>query len=275
MINERIRFPQVRVIDDQNQQLGILPTRDAIDRARDRGLDLILVAENAQPPVCRIMDYGKFKYEKSKREKTAQKKSAANEMKSVRLHPATSQHDRDVVIRHSEKFLRHGHKVRVVCQFKGRENAYPEIGRKQLETVAEALSAIATIEGSIIKQGRDMTMNLSPKPGVKPLPKPVQEMGKHKKRDDDAEELHDEVEVDEEFEAMQARLAAEAEAEGDDEGNEDDEDHEGVVPEEGDPEDGDPEEGDDESAEDESGEEAVQETLGTASPGQAIDPRSS
>ena len=221
MINERIRFPQVRVIDDQNQQLGVLQTRDAIDIARDRGLDLILVAEKAQPPVCRIMDYGKFKYEKSKREKASIKKSAANEMKAVRLHPATSQHDRDVVIRHSEKFLRHGHKVRVVCQFKGRENAYPEIGRKQLETVAQALAEISTVDGYIAKQGRDMTMNLSPKPGVKPLPKTTQQVGKHKKRDDEPEEL-DEDEIDEEFEAMQARLAAEAEADGD--GDEDDED---------------------------------------------------
>jgi translation initiation factor IF-3 len=214
MINERIRFPQVRVIDDQNAQLGILQTRDAIDIARDRGFNLILVAENAQPPVCRIMDYGKFKYEKSKRDKKSQGKSAANEMKSVRLHPATSQHDRDVVIRHSEKFLRHGHKVRVVCQFKGRENAYPEIGRKQLETVAEALSVIATIEGSIVKQGRDMTMNLSPKPGVKPIPKLVKESGKQKKHDDEEVNvtLDAEIEVDEEFEALQARLAAEAEA---------------------------------------------------------------
>jgi translation initiation factor IF-3 len=218
MINERIRFPQVRVIDDQNAQLGVLATRDAIDLARDRGFDLILVAENAQPPVCRIMDYGKFKYEKSKRDKKSQGKSAANEMKAVRLHPATSEHDRNVVIRHSEKFLRAGHKVRVVCQFKGRENAYPDIGRKQLETVAEALSAIATIEGSIIKQGRDMTMNLSPKPGVKPLPKLVKDSGKNRKQDDEAVvEAPDEN--DEEFEAMQARLAAEAEADA--EGDED------------------------------------------------------
>ena len=215
MINERIRFPQVRVIDDQNQQLGVLQTREAIDIARDRGLDLILVAEKAQPPVCRIMDYGKFKYEKSKREKTAQKKSAANEMKSVRLHPATSEHDRNVVIRHSEKFLRDGHKVRVVCQFKGRENAYPEIGRKQLETVAAALDEIATIDGYIVKQGRDMTMNLSPKPGVKPLPKQTPQMGKHKKRDDEPEEDESD-ENDEEFEAMQARLAEESEEDDED-----------------------------------------------------------
>jgi translation initiation factor IF-3 len=198
------------VIDDQNQQLGVMQTREAIDTARDRGFDLILVAPQAQPPVCRIMDYGKYKYEKSKREKTAAKKSAANEMKMVRLHPATSEHDRNVIVRHSEKFLRDGHKVRVVCQFKGRENAYPEIGRKQLEKVAESLAEISTIEGSIVKQGRDMTMNLAPKAGVKPLPKPVKDSGKHKARDAE----HDEAapdETDAEFEALQARLEEERE----------------------------------------------------------------
>jgi translation initiation factor IF-3 len=108
MINERIRFPQVRVIDNENAQLGVLNTRDALDIARDRDLDLIVVAPQAQPPVCRIMDYGKFKYEKSKREKEAHKKSASTEMKMVRLKPVTSEHDRDVLIRHCERFLRLG-----------------------------------------------------------------------------------------------------------------------------------------------------------------------
>jgi len=195
-----------------------MQTRDAIDLARDRDLDLILVAAQAQPPVCRIMDYGKYKYEKSKREKQAHKKSAATEMKMVRLHPQTSEHDRNVIVRHSEKFLREGHKVRVVCQFKGRENAYPDIGRKQLEKVAAALDEISTIEGNIVKQGRDMTMNLSPRPGVKPLPKEVKESWKAKGKDaPEPEEAHEE----EEFEALQARLEAERLAEGGDEDSDD------------------------------------------------------
>lgn len=175
MINERIRYPQVRVIDDVNAQLGVMDTRAAIDLARDRGYDLILVAAQAQPPVCRIMDYGKYKYEKSKREKAAHKNSKSTEMKTVRLHPRTSLHDRAILVRHAETFLRDGNKVRVVCQFKGRENAYPHIGREQLDAVGVALDEISTVEGTINKQGREMAMLLNPKPGLKPLPKMTQD----------------------------------------------------------------------------------------------------
>ncbi len=92
-------------------------------------------------------------------------------MKMVRLKPVTSEHDRGVLIKHSDRFLRAGHKVRVICRFQGRQNAHPEIGRAQLQTVADELAAIATVEGAVIKQGRDMIMNLTPRPGVKPLPK--------------------------------------------------------------------------------------------------------
>jgi translation initiation factor IF-3 len=212
MINDRIRYPQVRVIDDENNQLGVMETRDAIDLARDRGFDLILVAAQAQPPVCRIMDYGKYKYEKSKREKVAHKKSAATELKMVRLHPRTSEHDRSILVRHAEKFLRDGHKVRVVCQFKGRENAYPQLGRDQLDNVAKLLAEISNVEGTINKQGREMAMMLSPKPGVKPLPK-EDKSGKLAAIDGvDAEETHDD---EAEFEAIQASVMAEIDAEED------------------------------------------------------------
>lgn len=199
-----------------------MQTRDALDMARDRDLDLILVAPQAQPPVCRIMDYGKFKYEKSKKEKDAHKKSASSEMKMVRLHPQTSENDRGVLVRHTERFLRSGHKVRVICRFKGRENAHPEIGRQQMDAVSGALSEISVVEGPILKQGRDMIMNLAPKPGLKPLPKPVKEGKKGKKGE---VETHDDAHEDAEFERLQqqvitqsggdAEAAAEAEAHGD------------------------------------------------------------
>lgn len=192
LINERIRYGQVRVVDDQNNQLGILDTKEALDIARSRDLDLILVAEKAQPPVCRIMDYGKFKYEKSKRDK-GKTKASANELKMVRLHPRTGVHDRQILERHAEKFLRHGHKVRVVCQFRGRENAHPEIGRNQLDAVAQALQEVATVEGTINKQGRDMTMFLVPKPGVKPLPKAVKDDGKATPAAAQADEIDEEL----------------------------------------------------------------------------------
>jgi len=192
-INERIRYSHVRVIDDQNNQLGVLETREGIHIARSKGLDLIMVADKAQPPVCRIMDYGKFKYEKSKKEKHA-KKSASTELKMVRLHPRTGEHDRGVLIRNAERFLRDGHKVRVVCQFKGRENAHPQIGRDQLDAVGAALSEIATIEGTINKQGRDMIMFLVPKPGLKKLVKPTKADLKKAKSEDNAESATDDAE---------------------------------------------------------------------------------
>ncbi len=179
-----------------------MQTRDALDLARDRDLDLIVVAPQAQPPVCRIMDYGKFKYEKSKRDKDAQKKSASSEMKMVRLHPQTSEHDRQVLVRHSERFLRSGHKVRVICRFKGRENAHPEIGRAQLQAVSDSLTEVGTVEGLIAKQGRDMTMNLTPRPGVKPLVKEVK-AGKGKGRDAAAEA---EAAEDAEFARLQQKV---------------------------------------------------------------------
>jgi len=200
MINDRIRFPQVRVVDENNAQLGVMPTREAVGMAQDRGLALILVAGNAQPPVCRIMNYGKFKYEQSKKKDGAKK--AANELKMVRLHPRTGPHDRDIIIRHSERFLREGHKVRVVCQFKGRENAYPELGRAQMDAISGALEEISTVEGQIAKQGRDMTMMLAPKAGVKPLPKVSKA---------DARKAALEAEEDAKFAAQQKELEVEAE----------------------------------------------------------------
>lgn len=221
-INERIRYSHVRVIDDNNQQLGVLETREGINIARSKGLDLIMVADKAQPPVCRIMDYGKFKYEKSKKEKHA-KKSASNELKMVRLHPRTGEHDRGVLIRNAERFLRDGHKVRVVCQFKGRENAHPEIGRKQLDAVGAALAEVATIEGTITKQGRDMIMFLVPKPGLKKLVKPAKDnlKGTKSKKDASAEtEVSEEEEIDEDI-ATEDIIADEADVDDDDETDDD------------------------------------------------------
>ncbi len=199
----------MRVISESNEQLGVLNTRDAVNLAREKGYDLILVAPNAQPPVCRIMDYGKFKYEMSKKKKAP--KVAANELKMVRLHPRTGPHDRDILVRHAERFLREGHKVRVVCQFKGRENAYPELGRSQMDSIAKALEEISAVEGPINKQGRDMTMMIAPKAGLKPLPKIVKSQTKNQTKiaEQEAEEAR-QIAEDAAFAAEQAKLAQEA-----------------------------------------------------------------
>jgi translation initiation factor IF-3 len=206
----------VRVISESNEQLGVMQTRDAVNVARERGYDLILVAPNAQPPVCRIMDYGKFKYEQSKKKKAP--KSAANELKMVRLHPRTGPHDRDILVRHAERFLREGHKVRVVCQFKGRENAYPELGRAQMDAISGALAEISAVEGPINKQGRDMTMMIAPKAGLKPLPKSTKDTGKNWTKIDAAQEAEDAK-----FAAEQAKLAEEADETAEIEGESDEE----------------------------------------------------
>ena len=253
-INERIRYSHVRVIDDKNQQLGVLETREGIAIARSKGLDLIMVADKAQPPVCRIMDYGKFKYEKSKKEKQA-KKSASNELKMVRLHPRTGQHDREVLIRNAERFLRDGHKVRVVCQFKGRENAHPQIGRDQLDAVGAALTEVCTIEGTITKQGRDMIMFLVPKPGLKKLVKPTKDNLKGAKsadKDDSKEAKVSKEEELEEDDATEDNIAEDVEDDDDiNDESDDDDDNEEIE---------DDDDIDDESDEDDDDDEEIDET---------------
>lgn len=196
------------MIGADGEMVGVLTREEALALAEESGMDLVEIQPTADPPVCRIMDYGKFKYEKSKKEKDAHKKSASSDMKMVRLHPQTSENDRQVLVRHTERFLRSGHKVRVICRFKGRENAHPEIGRNQMDAVSGNLSELCVVEGPIIKQGRDMVMNLAPKPGLKPLPKVIKE-GKKGKKGEVAvhdEEAHD----DAEFERLQQQVIAES-----------------------------------------------------------------
>ena len=174
-MNERIRCPEIRVIDDNGDQLGILPTREALMRARERGLDLIEVAPQAQPPVCKIMDYGKYKYEQSKKERDQTKKHKQSDLKGIKMFPHIDNHDFDVKVRSAIKFLQDGDKVKVTVAFKGREITHPEFGRIQMEKI---IAAAAEVGGQVEKppamEGRQMIMILSPKgtgatkPGGKP-----------------------------------------------------------------------------------------------------------
>lgn len=155
----------MRLIDAEGQQLGVRPTREALALAQEQGLDLIEVAPNAQPPVCKIMDYGKYRYEKTRREKEAHKKShAASELKGIRLRPRTDDHDFETKARMAEKFLKQGHKVKVTCQFRGREMAHPDIGLKQLENMAKELDEVAHVEMKPSMMGKFMNMVLAPRP---------------------------------------------------------------------------------------------------------------
>lgn len=152
------------MIDEEGKQLGIMPTREALALAREKGLDLIEIAPTAQPPVCRIMDYGKHKYEEAKKKREAQKKSKTVEIKGVRFRPMTDEHDFQVKLRDTQRFLRDGDKVLATVIFKSREASHPEFGRAQLQKLAEATSNIAVVERPPTMEGRRMTMLLSPKP---------------------------------------------------------------------------------------------------------------
>jgi translation initiation factor IF-3 len=163
-MNERIRYPEVRVIDENGVQLGILPTREALNRARERSLDLIEVAAEAQPPVCRIVNYGKFKYEQSKREREAAKKHKQSDLKGIKMFPHIDLHDFDVKLRSTLKFLQDGDKVKVTVAFKGREITHPEFGRELLDKIIVATNEIgAQVEKPPSMDGRQMIMILSPR----------------------------------------------------------------------------------------------------------------
>ncbi|MBL7184285.1 MAG: translation initiation factor IF-3 [Anaerolineae bacterium] len=160
-INEAIRAKEVRLIDENGQQVGIVPFRDALEAAQARDLDLVEVAPNADPPVCRLMDYGKFLYDQAKKEKKA-RKAQKTEVKEIRLRPKTGVHDVAFKVRDARRFLKDGLKVKVRVRFRGREITYPEIGREMLKRIAQELEDVSSIEQSPRMEGRSMLMILSP-----------------------------------------------------------------------------------------------------------------
>lgn len=162
-VNRRIRGPEVRVIDPDGEQLGIMDVEDALDRAEEAGLDLVEVAPMAKPPVCRIMDYGKYKYQQKKRSAEAKKKSARVELKEVKLRPKTDDHDFLTKVRHARSFLEEGNKVKFTIMFRGREITHPEIASRMLVRAAELLTDAADVEQDGRLEGRNMTMMLSPR----------------------------------------------------------------------------------------------------------------
>jgi translation initiation factor IF-3 len=170
-VNERIRAREVRLIDEKGAQLGVVPTREALRIARERNLDLIEVAPNAQPPVCRIMDYGKHKYQHAKRQREARKRQKGTEVRLLRMKAQIGIHDLQIKLRKVRQLLSEGNKVRVTVRFRGREMTRPQLGTDLLERVVQELSDIAQSEGRPRLEGRMMTMMLNPRPGVKPVPK--------------------------------------------------------------------------------------------------------
>ena len=160
--NEQIRAREVRLITDTNENLGIVSTREALNLAAERGLDLVEVAPNAEPPVCRIMDFGKFMYEKSKKEREARKAQKQIEVKEIRLRPKTTDHHRSFKVRDARRWLEEGMKVKVRIRFRGREITYPEIARELLSSIADELSDVSVVEQPPNMEGRTMLMVLAP-----------------------------------------------------------------------------------------------------------------
>ncbi len=160
--NRQIRVREVRLIDHNGDQLGIVSTDDARRRAQDAGMDLVEVSPTARPPVCRILDFGKFRYEQRKRERGTDKKKASSVLKELRVRPAIDKHDLGYRLDQGRRFLESGHKVQVVCIFRGRQMAHPEHGENVMKQVADTLGDICKVEARPRMMGRRMTMMLTP-----------------------------------------------------------------------------------------------------------------
>ncbi len=161
-VNDRIRISPIRLIDEEGEQLGIVATDEARSLAVERGLDLVEVAPGARPPVCRLMDYGKYKYEQARKTREAKKKQHVIHVKEVKLRPKIEAHDIEFKMRHARRFLEDGDKVKFTLMFRGREVTHPERGRWLLEQVKEELSDVAVVESQISHEGRTMTMLMGP-----------------------------------------------------------------------------------------------------------------
>jgi translation initiation factor IF-3 len=164
-INERIRVPQVRLVDEAGQMLGVMSTRDALEKALEKGFDLVVVSPNASPPVCRIMDYGKYKYEQSKKARKAKKKQHIVHVKEVKMRPGIEQHDYVFKMNHARRFLEHNDKVKFSLIFRGREVTHLDIGQRVMERVVKDLEEIVNVEVGPKREGRTLIMIVAPKPG--------------------------------------------------------------------------------------------------------------
>lgn len=167
-VNREIRAKEVRVIDPEGKQLGILPLVEALRAAAQYDLDLVEVSPKSDPPVCRIMDYGKFKYQQSKKAHEAKKKQSIVHLKEVKFRPKTEEHDFQFKLRHIERFLKEGNKTKVTILFRGRELAHPEMGKTMMERIIEEMKPYGKVEQLPKFEGRNFVMVLAPLSGQKP-----------------------------------------------------------------------------------------------------------
>jgi translation initiation factor IF-3 len=161
-INEQIRVRQVRLIDDEGNQVGIIDTKDAMRMGQEKGLDLVMVSPNTVPPVCRLLDYGRFRFEAQQQEKEARKKARSQEQKSIKLRVKIGSGDFETKVNHVKRFLKEGHKVKVTIMFRGRERTHPELGEALLKRVGVTLGEAAIIEVPPMLAGMDMNMIVAP-----------------------------------------------------------------------------------------------------------------
>ena len=162
-INEEIKFNEIRVIGPDGNMLGVMSPSEAMKIADENELDLVLIAPTANPPVCKVMDYGKYKFEEMKKEKEAKKKQKVIEVKEIRISPNIDQHDFDFKVKNTVTFLKAGNKVKITLRFKGREASYSELGEKVLLKFKDALEEFGTVEKAPKLEGRNMTMLVVPK----------------------------------------------------------------------------------------------------------------
>lgn len=165
-VNHRIRVPEVRVVLDDGSMLGVMSTQDALRKAQERGLDLVEVNPKSIPPVCKILDFGKYKYDEKKRQSEAKRKQTIIELKEIKLRPKTDDHDLEVKRRAAIRFLESGNKVKLTVRFRGREITHPERARMQLDWLVEKTDDVANVEQRPVMEGRTMALILSPKPAV-------------------------------------------------------------------------------------------------------------
>jgi translation initiation factor IF-3 len=165
-VNQRIRVPEIRVIGDAGEMLGVMPTHEALRRAQEKGLDLVEVNPKADPPVCKILDFGKFKYDEKKKARDQKRKQSVVDIKEIKLRPKTDDHDLDFKTRAAHRFLEAGHKVKFTVRFRGREITHPEKAYEQLDRIVHHCEDIANVEVRPIMEQRTMTLLMAPKPAV-------------------------------------------------------------------------------------------------------------
>ncbi len=197
-VNEQIRISPIRLIGPDGEQIGIIPTKEALERAREAGLDLVEVSPTARPPVCRILDYGKYKYNQAKKAASSKKRQHMVSIKGMRFRPKIEEHDYQFKMKHVREFLEQGNKVKCFVLFRGREKAHTEFGREILDRLAEDLKEIATIENLPKMEGHSMTMLLSPQASAirKPQDKPPDSRKKSRKSDGPSEPAEEVIQED-------------------------------------------------------------------------------